>query len=730
MPGAPKRLLVVLALAAALPLTAARPCAARGTGGFLRQWAACGPLEGTRLDTPELSADFAGYPGLFAAGGVWLPVETEPEGRLDLRALYPGPPSGTALLHAFFEIPADGTYRFRIGSDDAVRVDIDGRTVHRNDVRRAWRADQDRIEVHLARGWHRMLVRVVDYGGEWAVSVRAADAKDQPLDLAHQAACPRPMEAACRLAEAVTVGERADVATFLGDEVTRLIDDLDKAIPRLAEAPEGYVTFAEYEGARNLGRVFFESLVLLWRESVGENLDAEAFRAAQHMATEAARGFSEVLAQETDRIARSLVRQHRVWETLGGEALAQRDLAAATLEVADLLARSRRLAARIESERIQAARLENDIRNFRQRDVAVRVLDPEGGAVAGADVEIVQQRHDFLFGCNLFAFHRWDDDKKNDLYERRFRSLFNLATVPLYWSVIEKRRGRPDFERLDDALRWCAENGIQVKAHPLLWGKTTPRWLEDLSADQARDAVAAHLRQTIERYRTSVAWWDVIHEPAARLRIGAAEIEAAQAMRWAAEARPDGGLLVSGDDAQALAEVGPALAAARLDGVGITLHQHAGVWPLDQVRQTLDRAAASGRPVHVAAVTILGDPETEAEQAEAVRHFYTAAFAHPKVASIVWWDLSDRFAWQNAPAGLVRADLAPKPAYRVLDRLINHLWRTDAAGRTDADGTVRVRAFFGAYRISAHCGGRKATLDVHLGRDGPKEVKVVLPPAR
>jgi len=52
------------------------------------------------------------------------------------------------------------------------------------------------------------------------------------------------------------------------------------------------------------------------------------------------------------------------------------------------------------------------------------------------------------------------------------------------------------------------------------------------------------------------------------------------------------------------------------------------------------------------------------------------------VASITWWDLSDRFAWQNAPAGLVRADLSPKPAYRVLDRLINHLWRTDAAGRT------------------------------------------------
>ena len=721
-----------LGLAAALVPAAAGPCAARGTGGFLRDWAVCGPIEGTRLDAPKLPPDFVGYPGLFASGAVWLPVQAEPQGRIDLRALWPESGPGTALLHTFFECPADATYILRIGSDDAVRLDIDGRTLHRNDIERPWAADQDRVRVDLARGWHRMLVRVVDRGGEWAASVRVAGAKDQPLDVRHQAACPNALEAGCRLSEPVTVEERGETAEFLAGEAAILVADLKAVLPRLAETPEGYVTFAEYEGARSLGRMFFQAMASLWREAVAEDLDAEAVRAAQHMAAEAARGFSEVLARETDRVARSLVRRHKVWEAPGGKPLLRRELAATTRDVAELIARSRRLAARIEGERIRNARLENDIRNWRRRHVSLHVRDADGRPVPGADVQVVQQRHDFGFGCNLFALGRWGDPKKNALYQRRFQTLFNLATVPLYWSVLERRRGRPDVAPLDAAVRWCRERGIAVTAHPLLWEEAIPPWTAELTDDQARDAVRNHVRQTIARYRDTVTWWDVVHAPLEHLRVGQGEIEVVQALRWAAEAEPRGRLLVSGDDPGTLSEVAKRLCAenVRFDGIGITAHQHGGAWPLSRVRRTLNRCGEAGRPVHVSAVTLLGGSETEAEQAEAVRHFYTAAFAHPKVASITWWDLSDRFAWQNAPAGLLRADLSPKPAYKVLDRLINHLWRTDAAGRTDSRGKVKVWAFFGTHRITAQYDGRKAVLDVHLGPDGPEQVEIVLPPAK
>ena len=116
-------------------------------------------------------------------------------------------------------------------------------------------------------------------------------------------------------------------------------------------------------------------------------------------------------------------------------------------------------------------------------------------------------------------------------------------------------------------------------------------------------------------------------------------------------------------------------------------------------------------------------------EAEAVRHFYTAAFAQRAVAGLVWWDLADRFAWQNAPAGLLRDDLSPKPAYRALEDLLLHRWRSDLAGRTDPDGRVKARVFFGTYRLTARADGRETTRPVHLGRDGPAEVTLTLPPS-
>jgi len=726
-----RRRILLLAAASVAALVAAAPCAGRGIGGFLREWAICAPLDGTRLDAPTLGADFAAYPGLFAAGRVWVPVQTELEGKLDLQALYPKAATGTALLHTYFEIPADGTYHLRIGSDDAVRVEIDGRVVHSNDTKRSWAPDQDNVKVALARGWHRMLVRVTNCIGYWAMSVRVATEKDLPIDVNHQASVPPALENSCRLDEPMTMGERAEAARYLAAQVDELQAELEAALPRLAQMPEGYVTFAEYEGARNLGQKFFEAMAAFLREATDETWDETSVAEARSAAVAAARGFSEVLAQETDRMTSALARGHAIWETLGGDSLTRRQVAAATLQVADLLARARRLAARIETERLLMARFENDIRNWRQRDMAVRVVDAEGAPLAGAEVEIVQTGHDFLFGCNLFAFRRWDSDRRNSLYEKRFRALFNMATVPLYWSATERQRGHPDFGAADAAIRWCREQQIQVRGHPLLWQDTVPRWVEELPPDEIRRAVQAHLRETIDRYRDAVDWWDVIQQPAPPPRVGPVTFDPAEIVRWAADAKPRGRLLVNGDDPGPLADVTRRMRGGpKLDGLGLQAHQHQGAWTVDIVRRVLDAAAGGDVPLHVSAVTILGSPENEAEQAEAVRHFYTAAFAHPKVASITWWDLSDQFAWRNAPAGLLRADLSTKPAYQVLDRLLNHLWRTDAMGRSADDGKVTVRAFFGQYRITARQGRRKATAEFHLSREGPADVEIVLAPAK
>ena len=722
-------LLILLAMAA--------PCAARGTGGFLRDWAVCGPLEGTRLAVPALAPDAVGYPGLYSLGRVWLRARAEEDGRVDLRRLFPDPPTGTALAHTFFRVPADGTYILRLGSDDAVRAEIDGRVLLEHDVRRPWRADAEEIVVELSGGWHRLLVRVVDYGAQWAFSVRVADGKNRPIEVPHQADPPAALTGEYRLDDAVTLERRAEATLYLVGWAEQTLSDLQMRRGRLEALPAGYVTFGAYSGARTLGLEFFDSLASVWRGHLhGDGAD-EPLEAAS-AAVDAAAGLSESLGAETRNLLGAMADAAGAWKTLGGVRVSERDTASAALRLAEVLQGTRRLADQVEKEHVLMARLESDIRNWRQRDLTVRVLDAEGGRIEGAEVEIVQTQHEFLFGCNAFALGQWGGERKNRLYEDGLTHLFNLVTVPLYWSAIEPRQGRREFDTLDRMLRWAEKKNLSVKGDPLLLDETVPRWTAEMAPSGAREAAESHVRGLVARYAGRVDWWDILTPIAGNIRVGPAAAASDEVVRWAASAGPKGGLILHDPDARRLAQRVAALQAAGLPvaGVGVLAHQHAGAWPVDLVRRTLDEAASArtprgdaGLPVHVSAITILGGPDQETEQAEAVRRFYTEAFARPEVASISWWDLSDAFAWQNAPGGLLRADLSPKPAYEALDRLINHFWRTDAAGRTDEEGRIAVRAFFGSYRITARADRRSRTVDFHLTRDGPAEVDVVLPAA-
>jgi hypothetical protein len=108
-----------------------------------------------------------------------------------------------------------------------------------------------------------------------------------------------------------------------------------------------------------------------------------------------------------------------------------------------------------------------------------------------------------------------------------------------------------------------------------------------------------------------------------------------------------------------------------------------------------------------------------------VERFYTVLFSHPAVEAITWWDLSDQGAWQRAPAGLLRRDMTPKPAYEVLHRLIKGDWWTRTAVTTGPDGRARLRGFFGEYRAVFTIDGKeyRRTFVMHPGATEPVELK-------
>ncbi|GJM79640.1 hypothetical protein HMSSN139_21360 [Paenibacillus sp. HMSSN-139] len=163
-----------------------------------------------------------------------------------------------------------------------------------------------------------------------------------------------------------------------------------------------------------------------------------------------------------------------------------------------------------------------------------------------------------------------------------------------------------------------------------------------------------------------------------------------------------------------------------IDAIGIQSHQHQGYWGREKLEEVLDRFSHFGLPIHFTENTLtsghlmpadiedLNDyqipewpstPEFEERQAREVEEMYSILFEHPLVEAITAWNFSDEGAWLGAPAGLVRADNTPKPAYHVLKQRIKEDWSTQVTVQTDEDGTASFEGFLGEYELV--CGGTK-----------------------
>lgn len=402
------------------------------------------------------------------------------------------------------------------------------------------------------------------------------------------------------------------------------------------------------------------------------------------------------------------------------------------------------------------AQCKDRIEQHRKGDANLVVRGPDGKPAAGVTVRLEQTRHDFLFGCNFFRFGRLNDQQLEDDYRRRFADLMNFATLGFYWPMYEPERGRPQYDYTDRVLAWSREHGITCKGHPLVWDFADPRWLPREFAE-IRTLSNARVRDCVGRFRGRLDVWDVVNEPThlgrfkTRLGEWAMDMGAVPYVREhlqiAREANPDATLLVN--DYRTDTPFYEILDALRADGklqfdaVGIQSHMHGGGWPLRQVWDVCDRYARLGLPIHFTETTIVSGPRTgpgenwgpttpelEARQAEYVPQFYTALFAHPFAHALTWWDFSDNGAWQRAAAGLVRADMSPKPAYERLLALVKGEWWSRLNTHTNDHGECTLRAFYGTHRVTAEFpNGRTITKDIHLRRGQPGRFDLAATPA-
>ena len=117
-------------------------------------------------------------------------------------------------------------------------------------------------------------------------------------------------------------------------------------------------------------------------------------------------------------------------------------------------------------------RIESGIELYRKGDATITIKAENGELPENITVEAEQRSHAFKFGANLFMLDQFPTEEENAIYREKFPQLFNLATLPFYWSTLEPEMGKPRYAKdspkiyrrpaPDLCIEYCKEKGIEL----------------------------------------------------------------------------------------------------------------------------------------------------------------------------------------------------------------------------------------------------------------------------
>jgi alpha-galactosidase len=135
-------------------------------------------IERALSERPDGSIDLAGSCRVGDRVLRWQPATAGPRGFVDLGRAIGAREWSVAYGYAEFDAPDDRAALLRCGSDDGIKVWLNGQLVHHFESGRAYVAAGDEVVVHLRRGTNRLLLKVDNYTGGWGFGV-AIGAEDE-----------------------------------------------------------------------------------------------------------------------------------------------------------------------------------------------------------------------------------------------------------------------------------------------------------------------------------------------------------------------------------------------------------------------------------------------------------------------------------------------------------------------------------------------------------------------
>ena len=387
---------------------------------------------------------------------------------------------------------------------------------------------------------------------------------------------------------------------------------------------------------------------------------------------------------------------------------------------------------------------EKDIAQYRKGELIVN-------AKPGATVKVEQLRHEFWFGCaisNGFVDGTMPAGDKAQ-YHEKFLQNFNAAVTEnaVKWLSMERERGKVNYAVVDSMLAWTDRNHIPLRGHNLYWGidKFVQPWLKEMSNDELRATLQRRAETVTTRYRGRFVEYDLnnemVHGNFYEDRLGPGITK--EMTTWAHNGDPEAKLFLNDYDILTGNKLPEYMAQIRsllkegvpIAGIGVQGHLHAETFDRKELKRALDSLAVFKLPIRITEFNVPGQrsryhkekiltmtPEAELQKAKELTDYYRICFAHPAVTGILMWGFWEGANWIPV-SSLYHKDWSPTPAVEAYQNLLFKEWWTKETGKISKDGTYKVKAFYGKYRVTVD--GVSQEVDLKKA-EGKAHVKIAL----
>jgi GH35 family endo-1,4-beta-xylanase len=378
------------------------------------------------------------------------------------------------------------------------------------------------------------------------------------------------------------------------------------------------------------------------------------------------------------------------------------------------------------------------INAVRKDTFKILLFDKNGEPVNNAEVIIKPKKHAFIFGGAITTplVEKGKYKKEKERILQRADEMFNMVVDGngFKWKNIEPKRGKIEygFYRHNLITQWANEHNKDLRHHCLFWSnpKHNPGWLQQLSRDEAQKAIFNRIRYTKERTGDNIKSLDLINEMLYfrfyRDMLGDEIIK--KIFEEGKKAFPP---LQSGKAYLGFQHYIQLILKLKrhqvpFGGIGLQAHFDEEGFKAANIKfsefilkmndHITDISKAAEQPVLITEY----DMKTKDEnlRADFLEAFYLMAFSNRKVEGVVAWEWFD----EKRRRALVKRDGSLTEAGKRYYDLVFGKWWTKTSGNTDANGMIKVNAYFGDYEITINKNNVKRSFNLTLRKKTPRTV--------